>query len=95
MFLKLHFCTTIIWRVKIDNEYVALIGYPLIDSIHISSYFAEQAKKFITKVFGPQYFKLHKSASTKDKDAHEAIRVIDPFITPKSIKNKVGKEEYE
>ena len=86
--------------VKIDNEYIALISYPRTDSVRVSSYFVEQAKKFITKEFGPQYFRLPKSAPTKDKannvqDAHEAIRVIDPFITPKSIKNKVGKEEYE
>lgn len=85
--------------IKIDNEHVALISYPRTDSVRISSYFAEQAKKFITKVFGPQYFQPHKSTSKKDQtnvqDAHEAIRVIDPFITPKSIKNKVKKEEYE
>ena len=85
--------------VKIDNEYVALISYPRTDSVRISSYFVEQAKKFITKVFGPQYFQHHKSPSKKDQtnvqDAHEAIRVIDPFITPQSIKNKLKKEEYD
>lgn len=85
--------------VKIDNEHVALISYPRTDSVRVSPYFAEQAKKFITKVFGSQYFQIHKHASDKNKanvqDAHEAIRVIDPFITPKSIKNKVQKEEYE
>ena len=85
--------------VKIDNEYVALISYPRTDSVRISPYFVEQAKKFVTSVFGPQYFQIHKLASDKNKanvqDAHEAIRVTDPFITPSSIKNKIQKEEYE
>ena len=85
--------------VKIDNEYVALISYPRTDSVRISPYFTEQAKKFITSAFGAKYFQIHKQTSDKNnanvQDAHEAIRVIDPFITPKSIKNKVEKEEYE
>ena len=85
--------------VKIDNKYVALISYPRTDSVRISPYFAEKAKKFITNVFGDKNFQIHKQASNKGKanvqDAHEAIRVTDPFITPSSIKNKIQKEEYE
>ena len=85
--------------VKLGNEYVALISYPRTDSIRISPYFTELAKKYITQTFGAKYFELHKFTSAKGKtnvqDAHEAIRVIDPFITPESIKNKVQKDEYE
>ena len=85
--------------VKLGNEYVALISYPRTDSIRISPYFAELAKKYVTQTFGSKYFELHKFNSSKGKvnvqDAHEAIRVIDPFITPESIKNKVQKDEYE
>jgi DNA topoisomerase-1 len=28
------------------------------------------------------------------QDAHEAIRVIDPFVTPESLKSVISKDEY-
>jgi DNA topoisomerase-1 len=28
------------------------------------------------------------------QDAHEAIRVIDPYLTPEKIKTQVGHDEY-
>jgi DNA topoisomerase-1 len=29
------------------------------------------------------------------QDAHEAIRVIDPFLTPEDLKTKIGSDEFK
>lgn len=85
--------------VKINNEFVALISYPRTDSVRISDTFIKEAKKFIIKVYGENYFSANVYKNKKDEknvqNAHEAIRVIDPFITPKSIKDKVTRDEYQ
>ena len=84
--------------VKIGDDYVALISYPRTDSIRISDTFKEKAKSFVLKTYGQKYYQEHtfKSKGNSDnvQDAHEAIRVIDPFITPQDIKDKVAKDEY-
>lgn len=85
--------------IKIDNEHVALISYPRTDSTRISESFIAQAKKFIETTYGKEYFELHKfnehTNNVNFQDAHEAIRVINPFITPLSLKNKIPSDELK
>jgi len=87
--------------IDIDGEHQALITYPRTDSIRMSDSFKSAAKAFIKKVYGETYVgaganskSLAKQAKNENvQDAHECIRVIDPYVTPASIKSKV-KEDY-
>ncbi|EMN32802.1 DNA topoisomerase [Leptospira interrogans serovar Pyrogenes str. L0374] len=74
-----------------------LITYMRTDSVRLSSEFVERARSWILSELGetfasPLERKIRKSAK-KIQDAHEAIRVTDPFLTPKEIKKFLGKEE--
>jgi DNA topoisomerase-1 len=80
-----------------DEVPVALITYMRTDSTRIADDALKKVREYIDNEFGEKY--LPKNAikySSKDaaQDAHEAIRPIDPTITPQSIKNKLKKEQY-
>lgn len=90
--------------IKWNGEHVALISYPRTDEIRISDVFAKAVEKFIVATYGKEYFQFRdyahlKPAKTakpmqKTQGAHEAIRVIDPNITPSMLKDKVSNDEY-
>jgi DNA topoisomerase-1 len=84
--------------VILDEENpVALITYMRTDSTRIADSAIESARDYIKTEFGDKYLpKTPHKYSTKEsaQDAHEAIRPIDPFITPESIKNKLNREQY-
>ncbi|APY24903.1 type I DNA topoisomerase [Leptospira borgpetersenii] len=74
-----------------------LITYMRTDSIRLSPDFVERANSWIISEFGETFAnKLErkvKKSSKKIQDAHEAIRITDPFLTSESAKNFLGKEE--
>jgi len=91
------------------DHHVAYISYPRTDSIRIADSFIAKAKTFIEKNYGKEYFqwrsygepeKADKKPAKKEEkavdiqDAHEGIRVIDPYLTPDMIKSKVKPDEY-
>lgn len=81
-----------------ENTPVALITYMRTDSTRISDEALEVVRKYISSEIGIQYTPkspIKYSKKEAAQDAHEAIRPIDPWITPESIKNKVKKELYE
>ena len=84
--------------INIDGESTALISYPRTDSIRLSDTFATKLTKFVNTKYGDKYLEVRKFTDKKEaknvQGAHEAIRVIDPYVTPASIKNKIGKDEY-
>jgi DNA topoisomerase-1 len=86
--------------IKIKGEHSALISYPRTDSVRISTTFSDVVKDFIFKKYGEKYYQMRHFGSDKKKnndnvqDAHEAIRVIDPFTTPASLKNIISRDEY-
>ncbi|WP_061218656.1 type I DNA topoisomerase [Leptospira weilii] len=74
-----------------------LITYMRTDSIRLSPDFVERANSWIVSEFGETFAnrlerKVRKSGR-KIQDAHEAIRVTNPFLVPESAKNFLGKEE--
>lgn len=85
--------------VKIHNEHTALISYPRTDSVRISDNFINKVKPFIIKKYGEEYYRervfANKTNSQNTQDAHEAIRVIDPTITPESLKKIINRDEYK
>jgi DNA topoisomerase-1 len=86
--------------IKIKGEHSALISYPRTDSVRISTTFSDVAKKFIEEKYGEKYFQMrhfHSGKKTENEnvqDAHEAIRIIDPFTTPESLKDVISRDEY-
>ncbi|WP_036086741.1 type I DNA topoisomerase [Leptospira weilii] len=74
-----------------------LITYMRTDSIRLSPDFVERANSWIVSELGETFAnrlerKVRKSGR-KIQDAHEAIRVTNPFLVPESAKNFLGKEE--
>jgi DNA topoisomerase-1 len=85
--------------IRVKGEHTALISYPRTDSVRISTSFSDLAKEFILKKYGEKYYQMRYFANKKKnddnvQDAHEAIRVIDPFTTPESLKSIITREEY-
>lgn len=76
----------------------ALITYMRTDSVRISDEARDAAKVFIEATWGAEYYPK-KARFFKSKggaqDAHEAIRPIDPSITPEQIKGLVTPEQYQ
>lgn len=74
-----------------------LITYMRTDSVRLSPEFVERANSWIASELGEAFAngfgrKVGKSGK-KIQDAHEAIRITDPFLTPESAKKFLGKEE--
>ncbi|OMI18389.1 type I DNA topoisomerase [Leptospira weilii] len=74
-----------------------LITYMRTDSIRLSPDFVERANSWIVSELGETFVnrlerKVRKSGR-KIQDAHEAIRITNPFLVPESAKNFLGKEE--
>ncbi|MDE7433857.1 MAG: hypothetical protein K2M43_01830 [Mycoplasmoidaceae bacterium] len=85
--------------VNIKGEHTALISYPRTDSIRISDNFIGKLKQFIIKKYGEEYYQertfANKNNAQNTQDAHEAIRVIDPTVTPDSLKSIISRDEYK
>lgn len=76
----------------------ALITYMRTDSVRIAADALEAAKETILKTWGKEYYPS-KTRVFKSKggaqDAHEAIRPVEPSITPDSIKTQLTGEQYQ
>jgi len=76
--------------VTINGHPQALITYMRTDSVNLSQESLDAAREFIgTKYpqFLPEKPKFYKSKSKNAQEAHEAIRPIDPLLTPDKVKN--------
>ena len=80
-----------------DKGTTALITYMRTDSVRIANEARNAAQKWITTTLGeqyypdkPRYFKTKGAA----QDAHEAIRPVDPTITPGSIQSYLSREHF-
>ena len=76
----------------------ALITYMRTDSVRISDEARDGAREWITRTLGPDFYpkepRVYKSKGSA-QDAHEAIRPVDPSLTPDSIKNALPPEQYK
>lgn len=79
-----------------DQGSVGLITYMRTDSLNLSEKFLGEAKDFIQKKFGENYYEI-KRFKTKSKgaqEAHEAIRPTSPANEPEEIKNFLEPRHY-
>jgi DNA topoisomerase-1 len=75
----------------------ALITYMRTDSVRISDEARDAAKDFIVKTYGPEYYPAkprHFKSKGGAQDAHEAIRPVDVFLTPESVKSFLTPEQF-
>lgn len=78
--------------VDINGEPTALITYMRTDSVNLSAESVEAARKFIQKnykEFLPDKPKYYKSKSRNAQEAHEAIRPVNPLLTPSELTGKI------
>jgi DNA topoisomerase-1 len=75
----------------------ALITYMRTDSVRVSDEARDAAREWITANLGPDFYpqtaRVYKSKGSA-QDAHEAIRPVDPSLTPDSIKDALPAEQY-
>ena len=75
----------------------ALITYMRTDSVRIADEARNAAKDFIVKTYGSDYYpakpRFYKTKGGA-QDAHEAIRPVDVFITPDSVKTQLTPEQF-
>lgn len=76
----------------------ALITYMRTDSVRVSDEARDGAREWITSTLGPQFYpgepRVYKSKGSA-QDAHEAIRPVDPSLTPDDIKHNLPPEQYK
>ncbi len=79
---------------------VGLITYMRTDSTRISELAAQQARDYLTSLFGAQFLakgaQLYgKSGQANTQDAHEAVRPTDPTRRPEHVKKFLTPEQYK
>lgn len=77
--------------------HVALVTYIRTDSVRTSTDAIYAARERIAKVYGEKYVPekpVFYATKKQAQDAHEAIRPINPDLTPESIKDKVQRNQY-
>lgn len=76
----------------------ALITYMRTDSVRISDEARDAARSWISTVLGQEFYpekpRVFKSKGSA-QDAHEAIRPVDPSLTPDSVKASLPPEQYK
>ena len=84
--------------IDIGTERVGLITYMRTDSVRLSDDFLSDAKKYIIKNFGDNYYKGYKVKTKKGQhiqDAHEAIRPTSLERTPAKMKKYLAADELK
>ena len=84
--------------VDLGSERVGLITYMRTDSTRLSDEFLSDAKKYIKKNFGDNYYKAYKVKAKKGQkiqDAHEAIRPTSLERTPSKMKKYLSADELK
>ena len=81
--------------VELKNERVGLITYMRTDSFRLSQYFVSEAKDYIIKEYGSNYYKgyIEKNKGKNVQDAHEAIRPTRVSYTPKEVSPYLSDDE--
>ena len=84
--------------IDLGEERVGLITYMRTDSVRLSDDFLNEAKKYIKKTFGDEYYKGYHVKNKKGQriqDAHEAIRPTSLERTPAKMKKYLAADELK
>ncbi len=80
-----------------DRGTTALITYMRTDSVRVSKEARAAAKEWIVSSLGPDYYpQKPRSFKTKKsvQDAHEAVRPVDVFLTPKEVQPFLSRDMH-
>ncbi len=82
-----------------DEGTVGLITYMRTDSTNIAEVAQQEARKYITEQYGPDYYpttpRVYKTKAKGAQEAHEAIRPTSVFREPQRIKEYLSPEQYK
>ena len=78
--------------IRVNGEHKGLITYMRTDSTEIAKEFLPELENFIKHTYGSdKYAGPRKSKKkTTDQDGHEALRVVNPEITPEILSNYIN-----
>lgn len=88
--------------VEINGKHIGLITYPRTDSERINGDFIKSAQGYLAKVYGSNCVnydyspKVQKAKKKQEniQDAHEAIRPVNPNLSPDDIKSAIDDAAY-
>ncbi|MBF0480453.1 MAG: type I DNA topoisomerase [Desulfovibrionaceae bacterium] len=76
---------------------VALITYMRTDSVRVAKEAVDAAREHIVATLGPEYYpakpRVYKTKGSA-QDAHEAVRPVDPALTPGELKSLLPKDQF-
>ncbi len=85
--------------IKIGKNTKALITYMRTDSTNLSIDAINNIRGYIQKNFSDKYLPDRPNIYTKKaklaQEAHEAIRCIDPYLTPDEVRGYLSEDEYK
>lgn len=78
--------------IKVKGEHVGLITYTRTDSTELAPEFIPELKSFITNTYGAEKYVGLRKAKRKstDQDGHEALRIVDPTMTPEKLATHIN-----
>lgn len=78
--------------IKVNGEHKGLITYMRTDSTEITSEFLPELEKYVKNTYGVKKYvgpRKNKKKAT-DQDGHEALRIVDPEMTPELLANYIN-----
>ena len=80
--------------ITINGEHLGLITYMRTDSTEFAPEFMPLLESFITQTYGKTMYTGPRKGKKKatDQDGHEALRVVDPALTPEDVKAHLSNE---
>jgi DNA topoisomerase-1 len=80
--------------ISIDGEHRGLITYMRTDSTEIADEFIPELKAFVEETYGAAQYVGPRKAKKKatDQDGHEALRVVNPALTPDILSEYITNE---
>lgn len=77
--------------INIDGNHIGLITYMRTDSTELANEFIPELQAFINNTYGESYYNGPRKTKKKstDQDGHEALRVVDPKMTPELLANYI------
>lgn len=77
--------------ISVKGEHIGLITYMRTDATDLAPEFLPELKKYIESTYGSKTFttpRVGKKAEN-DQEGHEALRVVDPKLTPELLANHI------
>lgn len=80
--------------IKVDGEHIGLCTYLRTDSTELAPEFLPELKNFIVSTYGTDKYKTPRKGKSKstDQNGHEALRVVNPGLTPEKLATYISNE---